>query len=82
MELNAYRKKCSAASVKLAVYGSWWSVNWESKDLVKFRGSTYIPHSLRFNYSKGKEVNVAILHDLKSNTEYSMPLEDVNENET
>lgn len=82
MDRNEYLRKCQKASSIIAAKGVWWQVNWESKDLVKYRGSIYIPHSLRFNYSKGKEVNVAILHDLKSNTEYSMPLEDVNENET
>lgn len=81
MDINTYRKKCGAISVKLAIYGAWWAVNWDANELVKYKGGIYIPYSLRLNYSKGKEVYVAILHDLKTNTEYSKPLGDIEENE-
>lgn len=81
MELNEYRKKCSATSVKLAVYGAWWAVPWEDRHLVKYKDSSYIPYAISFRYIKGKEYPFAVLHDLRSNTEYSVPLEDVTENE-
>ena len=80
MDLNEYRKKCSNASTKLAIYGTWWAVKWDEKDLVKYNGSVYIPFAIRLDYKKGEEVKVAILHDLKSNTEYNALLKDVTEN--
>lgn len=80
MELNEYRKKCGEVSVILAVYGAWWAVKWEQSKLVKYKGGIYIPYAISFRYIKGKEYPFAVLHDLKSNTEYSVPLEDVIEN--
>lgn len=80
MELNEYRKKCSAVSVKLAIYGAWWAVKWEDKNLVKHKDSLYIPYAISFRYIKGKEYPFAILHDLRSNTEYNVPLEEVENN--
>lgn len=80
MELNEYRKKCSSASTKLAIYGTWWAVKWDEKDFVKYKGSLYIPYAIRINYKKGEEVKVAILHDKNTDTEYNVWLNEV-ENE-
>ena len=69
--------KCSAASIKLEQAGAWWAVEWKPEDLVTWREGLYIPYDFRFGFKAGKPMNIAVIHDLRSNTEYHAPLSDV-----
>ena len=81
MDRNEYLKKCQKASSVIAAKGVWWQVNWEPTDLVKYNGDLRVPHAYRIDFKSGVPLHIAILHDLRSNTEYNVELEKVTANE-
>ena len=81
MDRNEYLRKCQKASSVIAAKGVWWQVEGEPADLVKYRGDLRGPHAYRIDFKSGEPIHIAILHDLKSNTEYTARLDMVTANE-
>lgn len=77
MERQKYIALCQQASYKTGSTGVWWKVRWNSDELVLFRGTRYVPVDYRFGFTDGSPRHIAILHDMKSNTEYQALLSEV-----
>lgn len=78
MDRNEYLKKCKVLSIHQGD-GAWWRRQWNESDLVSFDGINYVPFAYRMDFMKGEVLNVAVLHDLQSNTEVYCDLEKVKE---
>lgn len=81
MERNDYLKLCQKASVKIAIFGNWYGVEWAQNELVKYKESLYIPFAYRMDFKSGEALHIAILHDRRTNTEVSVRMDQVKENE-
>lgn len=78
MDRNEYLNMCAKASAKRARNGcAWWAVSWEKDELVLWQGSLYVPYAYRMSFNNGKAENIAIIRDLASNTEYNVPVNDI-----
>ena len=77
MERGKYIELCQRASFKTDSSGAWWKTEWNREELVRWKGSLYVPVDYRFGFRKGKALHTAILHDLKANTEYTVLLAEV-----
>lgn len=81
MERTEYLKLCQTASFKTDFAGAWWAVRWNPEELVRWRGSLYVPVDYRFGFRKGEVTGVAILHSPYAHSEYHVPLREVERNE-
>lgn len=77
MERQEFIRMCQKASFKTDVAGSWQFVRWNDDELVAWRGGKFVPIDYRFGFRKGEATHLAILHDLKANTEYTVRLAEV-----
>ena len=77
MERKEYVELCQRASVKAYFSGAWWRTHWNPEELVIWGSEKYVPVDYRFGFLKGKPQHLAIIHDLKANTEYTVKLEEL-----
>ena len=77
MERKEYVELCQMASIKTYFSGAWWRTHWNLEELVSWNGGKYVPVDYRFGFLKGKPQHLAIIHDLKANTEYTVKLEEI-----
>ncbi len=77
MDRTAFLQLCQRASYKADTVGAWWLMNWEPQELVSWKGVAYVPVDYRFGFHKGQARHLAILHDLRSNTELTVRLEEI-----
>lgn len=77
MERQKFIMMCQRASYKIDMVGGWRFVRWNDDELVSWRNGKFVPIDYRFGFRKGEATHLAIIHDLKANSEYTVRLSEI-----
>lgn len=79
MERKKYLQLCQRASCKPGYATAWWTANWETDDLVRWKGDLYVPYDFRFGFRKGDATGIAMIRSTRTHNAIDVPLKEVEE---